>query len=322
MYYETVVIDHIGYSTTIIDATLKSAAPGLGADLSLTVYADISATIDTVDIPAAEVPQYVKLRVTMNGKTTDLVGTLVSGNMYSFKFKGIAPQCIGDDIDLSLVYNDGEKDVIIDTIEDYSIVQYCQKLMTLTAAQLGVTQAKFDQLKTLIADLVAYGNAAQDFINYKVNEKPTVSGANPSTFVSLTGGDTSKTATTVPGLDFKSATLYFYSTNVLQFDFEATDITGVTVKLNGKERAFTCIDPAKNLYRVETDDIYAVEFEDVYTIELLKNGEVAQTLTYSVKSYVYSKQGKVDGLGNPTAMAILAQRTWNYGLSAKAYAAK
>jgi len=310
--------EKIDFELSVV-ADLKSAAPSLGADLSLYVYADITAKLNSVNLAGADISKYVKLRVTMNSKTTDIAGVFLSGNQYSFKFTGIAPQCIGDNIDLSIIYNDGTKDVIVDTIEDYSIIQYCNKLLALTNTQLGMSETKFSKLKILIADLVAYSVAAQDFINYKTDASLTVSGATPSTFVKLTGGDTSKSTTKVPGLDFKSATLYFYNVNILQFDFEASDITGVKVKINGKEKDYVSIDTSKKLYRVETDDIYANAFDRIYTVELLKNGEVAQTLTYSIKSYVYSKQGKVDSLGTPTAMAILAQRTWNYGASARAF---
>lgn len=307
---------------TMVRGILITAAPTLGADLSMYVYTDISATIDSVKIDAADIPQYIKLRVTMNGKTVDLTGSFLSGSQYRFKFTGIAPQCIGDDIDLALVYCNGEEEVIVDRVEDYSIVKYCRQIVSMTNTDLGISEAKYAQLKTLIGDLLAYSAAAQDYVGYKTESKPVVEGAAPSEFTALTESDMLLTSSTVSGLGFNSGTIFFDSVNYLKLYFTAEDITGVTVTINGAAAEFVCVDEINHTYMVITDAIYAKKFDNVYVIKLLKNGVEAQSLTYSIKSYVYSKQNKVDSEGNPTAMAILAQRTWNYGQSAKAYAAK
>ena len=64
-----------------------------------------------------------------------------------------------------------------------------------------------------------------------------------------------------------------------------------------------------------TDDITATDLNALYTVEMIKNGEVVQTLQYSVFSYVYSMQND-----DNQAMANLARALCNYGLAADAYA--
>lgn len=71
----------------------------------------------------------------------------------------------------------------------------------------------------------------------------------------------------------------------------------------------------ENSYLLMTDGIAALDFGTMYTVELitLDGGEnVVQTLEYGINSYVYSVQNDPD-------MAELAQRTYLYGVSAKAY---
>ena len=67
-------------------------------------------------------------------------------------------------------------------------------------------------------------------------------------------------------------------------------------------------------YILYTDPIYATEFDKVFTAELSVDGEVIQTLTYSVKSYVYAKQNSEN-----TEMAALVRALYTYGRSAVAY---
>ena len=67
-------------------------------------------------------------------------------------------------------------------------------------------------------------------------------------------------------------------------------------------------------YIFYTDPVDATEFDKVFTAELSVDGEVIQTLTYSVKSYVYAKQN-----GENAEMAALARALYAYGRSAIAY---
>ena len=74
------------------------------------------------------------------------------------------------------------------------------------------------------------------------------------------------------------------------------------------------------LYAFYSEDLFATQFNDIFTFELLVDGKVVQTLTYSLKSYVYSKQNEMDENNNLTATALLTRALYNYGLSGTEYA--
>ena len=61
------------------------------------------------------------------------------------------------------------------------------------------------------------------------------------------------------------------------------------------------------------DNIMATQLMDEYTIELFYNGELMQTLTYSIGAYAYAKA--------ETEIGDLALALYRYGVSAKAYKA-
>jgi hypothetical protein len=63
---------------------------------------------------------------------------------------------------------------------------------------------------------------------------------------------------------------------------------------------------------------YNTCFDEVYTVTLNYEGEAVESFTYSVKSYVHSKQNQTVG-GELTDMARFARATYNYGKSAEAF---
>ena len=61
------------------------------------------------------------------------------------------------------------------------------------------------------------------------------------------------------------------------------------------------------------DNILATQLTQEYTIKLFYNGELMQTLTYSIGAYAYAKA--------ETEIGDLALALYRYGVSAKAYKA-
>lgn len=71
-------------------------------------------------------------------------------------------------------------------------------------------------------------------------------------------------------------------------------------------------------YTVYFRGILATEYDETVTAEFYYGDtQVGQGVTYSVNSYVYSKQGD-----SATALAELVKATYNYGASAEAYVAE
>ena len=63
---------------------------------------------------------------------------------------------------------------------------------------------------------------------------------------------------------------------------------------------------------VFTEGILATDFDETYTFELYVDGELTQTLTYSVNAYAYKMKDHAD-------MGDLALALYRYGKSAEAY---
>ena len=228
---------------------------------------------------------------------------------YVFSFSGISPQCMNDSVKAELVLCDwGGKVVYVK--ESYSIRQYCDDALAANPDNKA--------LATLLADLLAYGDAAQDYTGFNA-DTPVSEGfaAAPSEWEAVTDTDFTLSDKTRDDIRFTSAGVRFGHVNRLYFKIKAADLTGVTLTVNGKTYTaedLTLVEDTTDTYILYTDPIYATEFDKVFTAELCADGEVIQTLTYSVRSYVYAKQNSEN-----TEMAALVRALYMYGRSAVAY---
>lgn len=279
---------------------IKGVTLTIGNDLSLNYYADIT-----------EKYHSAKLRLTQNGITTIVEG-IETGNANEFKFtyKGVAPQNMGDNILAELIF-DGE---VLSVLEEYSIKTYCQKTSAKTNNKL---------ILTFLADILEYGAAAQEFKNYKTNELVNnVSGLIPSEYKTLETtdrviGERKSETSFINGLG-----VYCDYKNNIYVNFITNDLSNVAIRVNGvvvSKELFECLNSSTGQYKFMSDAIYATGFNDIYTIELLEDGNVVQTVKYSVKSYIYSMQNQTGSDGSLTALAKISRALYNYGQSAIAY---
>ena len=285
---------------TPIETKLTGASLSLGQSLALNYYATLN--------PAHTAAQ---MRFTYHGETITVDGILdETTGEYKFTLGRIPPQCMGDNVkaELILISEDGTE-TVLDVKESYSIRRYCDDALA--------ANPNNEALTTLLADLLAYGDAAQDYANYNedtpVSEGFTVT---PSEWQEVTDTDFTLTDATREDTRFTAAGVRFGYVNRLYFKIRAADLTDVTVTVNGKTYTAEDLEPVENAdgtYILYTDAVYATEFDKIFTAELTVDGEVIQTVTYSVKSYVFAKQNGNDD------MAALAKALYNYGRSALAY---
>ena len=280
---------------------LTSASLTLGDSLTMNYYAKAD--------PAYGIPA---MRFTYRGKTETVLGipTETEGE-YVFSLTGIAPQCMGENIkaELILTLEDGTE-LVVDAKASYSVREYCDDALAANPDNKA--------LATLLADLLVYGDAAQDYTGFNA-DTPVSEGfaAAPSEWEAVTDTDFTLSDKTRDDIRFTSAGVRFGHVNRLYFKIKAADLTGVTLTVNGKTynaAALTLVEDTTDTYILYTDPIYATEFDKVFTAELSVDGEVIQTLTYSVKSYVYAKQNSEN-----TEMAALVRALYAYGRSAIAY---
>ncbi len=292
--------DEANYNSVEVELTLTVMSNFQNINISL--GKDITVNYYTVNTNLAS----PEMRFTINGYSKTVPG-VPDGNEYKFVFDGVAPQWIGDEIKAELICG-GE---VVET-KYYSVKAYLDKILSMSEGDFSMSTAKYNAMVTLVKDLLVYGGTAQKYTGH--NADTLVSdGITGTAFETIPASDVSvKNGTVV----FKSATVFFDSVNTLRFRFNANDLDGIVFKLQvngGAEAEIGYRDDGNGTYTIETDAIYANGFDDIYTITAYKNGAEDAKLTYSVKSYIYAKQG---GTGN---MAELAKATYNYGISAHAY---
>lgn len=297
----TAVEHAIQYGRKYIVRDYLNNSATLGKDFSYNIYALFSDNIKDV----------VKVRFTMGGFTEEVSPALAnaSENKYKFVFRGIAPQQLGDFINVELVC-DGN---VIKSIKNVSLKKYFEKLLECDANALQYSEKKYSLLKPLIYDVFDYCTAAQKFTGYKTD---TLINAGyegmGTTYSAVTTTDNKTTGTRLESAYFKGKTIYFDSTNKIVFYFITTDVENTVLTIGDK--TYTSADfkksTAANEYKIYSDDVYATEFDKVFTCTISCNGVVGESASYSIKSYAYSKQGKNDKTGE------LARCTYKYGVSA------
>lgn len=297
----TAVEHAIQYGRKYIVCDYLNNSATLGKDFSYNIYALFSDNIKDV----------VKVRFTMGGFTEEVSPALAnaSENKYKFVFRGIAPQQLGDFINVELVC-DGN---VIKSIKNVSLKKYFEKLLECDANALQYSEKKYSLLKPLIYDVFDYCTAAQKFTGYKTD---TLINAGyegmGTTYSAVTTTDNKTTGTKLESAHFKGKTIYFDFTNKIVFYFITTDVENTFLTIGDK--TYTSADfkkgTAANEYKIYSDDVYATEFDKVFTCTISCNGVVGESASYSIKSYAYSKQDKNDKTGE------LARCTYKYGVSA------
>ena len=321
---DEVIIPVSSASASVEIADIKSsvdfASVLLGTDISVKYYA----TVGSEDEGA-------QMKFTFNGKETVVNGVATgNGYEYAYTFTGIAPQCMGDNLKAELIVGEN----VVAEKATYSVLENCNNLLASNAATLGMTNAQFAAMKTLIADLLVYGAKAQVFNGYKTNAlvDANVTGATelaaPAESVRRVWAPTE----VVDGVKFNSMGVFFDYTNSMYVKFTAVDMDDETlrVKLTNKVTNDTVyyklsdcelIDEATSTYMLKFDSISVLDYDTSYEFELEWYDAVdeedwvrAHRIRYSVNAYVSAMCDNEN-----TAMADLAKALYNYGVSASAF---
>ncbi len=273
--------------------TLQGANLEIGSSLTLNYYADLD-----------EEHSSAKIRITRNSVVTELSGVYDEAKgYYKFSYTGINPQCMVDNIKAELIYN-GE---VISSMEDYSVKTYADNLAKKTAAELNMSNEKYNALITLLSDMLVYGEESQKHQEYNQTEYATdgILWLVPSEFAVPTDGIRNIVSGNTDVNNRVEASGVFVS-NVNKIYFRVTLTDDVTVLVDGKE-----VTPDQS-NKVYTEDIVATGFSKPHTIELIKNGETISKVEYNVNAYVQSKH-------DTESVGSIVKALSNYGASAKAY---
>ncbi len=291
------------------------------------------------------------LTITMNGKQTIIQGEWDSAKTrYVFEFTGIQPDSIGELFTAELSYVDGN-DTYTERKENYSVKQYCIDTFALVNS-MNLTSEKKAELKTLLADVLLYGAAAQKYVDFTLtdnSEQLVTHGVSEEILGCATKdtgiGDDGVLANTdiISGSDKKrddvnwykanvnlnnSATLQFYfklakgtefidiNNNVLTFK-KGEDTYTITVKIDQDTEARPIYAVKDGVFYVELTQMSANTFADTHIAKIYLNGtDINQNLNYSMNTYV---KRIVDNDEIAQNFKELAMRLYYYGKSAKAY---
>lgn len=295
-------------------SAFKQVSVAIGSDLSVKYYVSLTAEEAATATMNFKVDAY-----NVNG--VQGVATAEEG-VYLFTFKGVAPQWMGEPITATLYLNGVEKET-----KTYSVLTYCKTILASNATTLGITEEKFATLKTLAADMLNYGAAAQTFLGYNTDKLVNAGIEGGSTYTMIKAKNSVK-AGALSGVEMKGVDLHFETANALYFYFTATDVSnlnaviyknGLPVKtIKGADFAKATVGGVE-MYYIATDSIKATELEDLFTATVYQGTDVLNgaSIVSSVKSYVYAQQNNTEKAG----LAELVQTLWLYGESAKAYQA-
>ena len=265
----------------------------LGEDLEAKFGVNIPNGIDTSKL---------SLKITSGHGNVSTIDTIITeGDISYFLYDGIAPQCIGDSIKAELIYDGETVDVY-----GYNFTEYLR--------EAWLKNSDDAELAQLIADLLAYGKAAQEYTGHEV----TITDEDIASY-----GEANRYAPTeddnVRAISGDKNSAIKYKGVGVRFDVVNSIyvvITGATEKTTVKVGNKTYTANTSGEVKIYLDAVSVLDFGTAVTIELCEDNAVVQTLTYSINSYCYSM---ING-NKSDEMKALALALYNYGISAANYA--
>ena len=285
----------------VVTPTIKGANINVSADLAIKYH---------VNVPEGYNYSELTLRVTnAHGTIVELKsdGTVVNGN-YVFVYGGIAPQCISDNVKAELLLGDQ----VLSTVDNYSVMQNAKNIASNATAEL----------KQLLANLLAYGKAAQEHLG----DEHTVSYVTDADISAIGVSATTATpdeAVTDTDRVLKDPTdgntAYISGAGVV-FDNQVHIYVsvwcadGVTACVKVGDETYEIVGNGSK-QRIVLGGMNMTEALDALEIKLYVGETAVHEITYGARAYVYQMNAKDDA----ATIAILATALYNCALSASAY---
>ena len=278
---------------------VKSEAPPSTAIVSQSLTVGEAFSMNIYVVVIGEVPQ---MRFAMGERTVTVEGKLVdeSKQKYVYTFEGIAADQLSDTFTATLFNGEEEVDSLQYSVEEY--------LEALSKTEIN------DKLKTLIADIVAYGQAAERYVGRTESGIQTVSELAPSLYTELTDSHYKKSISTSENVEATSVYVEYSGANKIVVRFVATATENLTVTVNGEKAGYTLVEEGNTVYEVQSSPVYVNGMDNSYTFVFSIGDETVQTVRYSVKAYAHQMQNSENDVAADYAKAL-----YNVGLSLTAY---
>uniref|UniRef100_UPI003A8F674D M64 family metallopeptidase n=1 Tax=Ruminococcus bromii TaxID=40518 RepID=UPI003A8F674D len=302
-------------------ALLRRRGNALSLESSITLATYI--TKDVVDYY-----DEVYAEFTRNGKTEKVYPsgkTLTSNSIVYciFDYTGISPQALGDDVSITFY---GVKDGVTynGNAYKYSAIDYIKSTLNKPTSSA--------KLKTLLVDLVYYGEACQVYQNYKTDNLLTdiltdeQKALRSTADLNLTNIKNASYETCENRLVKFGTALRLNNSVEIAIPLNMTNVTlddlSFKVKIGSRTLTYTYAENLDNFEKGKDgywyfyfDGVYANQMSDEVFITAYKGDEqVSYTLKYSVESYAATV--------TDTKLKAVTDAMMRYGNSAKAYAGK
>ncbi len=311
-YYAVFRVTNTAYDSTI--AEFEVVAPTATVQPELKNSIAMHYTVEYGDNLVGD----ASMKFTFNGESLTIDGTSVNASKsgmsaFTFTFDNILPQQMGDDIVAELIVN-GK---VVHTYDAYSLLTYATN-------KLASTKPEDVAAHDVIIAMLNYGAEAQVNFGYKtdalVNAGLSDIQKELTDITGVTGVTNKLSGNSVEGYAWKAATLDLQSTLAFRFKFEAADISKVVFKdasgnsWNFQDNSDCFLEGANNVYYFYYKNIMAHQFADETTITMYVDDVAAQSVTYSVNTYISYIGGKTD-----SAVKNICQALYAYGLAANNY---
>lgn len=304
----TAEMDEVTYRDfeVVYDGTsIAGASLSLTNNLNVNFYAKVA---DTASEPT--------MRFQVGSRDVTVDGVKQENGLYKFVCAEILPQKISDTIYATLNAKIGEN--VISTTMTYSVREYCERMLAKADTS--------DELKTLLVDLLYYGETAQVYADYKTDDLATknlTEGQKALRSSDTTGAITSeitKTGTADASYRFETIALRLENTLALKLKLHAQDTSGLTAEMSIGGRTTTVSEfDGTGTFVLIFNNIGATEMDSEITLVLKKDGaEIGEKVTCNIAAYIKEllKDTALDSKTTDLIRAIYA-----YGQSASAYAA-
>ena len=290
-------------TTTLHSYEIKYTSVILNNDADLIFWADIDEDTaqnkDTFMTFNDGAPVFYSTTEKLNGATYVI-----------YRYNDVLPQDMGKPVTAKL-YVDGE----LSSYTVYSIKDYCQYVLTYSSS---------DQLKTLVSDLLVYGEATQKLLNENPENYVTngITGLVPSAPVGdmtvLFGTETKDNLAKGETVTLEGSKIQMTNGVELLVDLKLPEDTvdptvySACLAINGREQEVQITSGGYN-YRAAFDAFYPYELFDNVQINVYKgNARVSKSTSLSLASYLNALRA------NETYKEI-AEAYYNYGYSAHLY---
>ena len=270
-----------------------SAGLTLGEDITFNVSANV------YDTSVSE----VSMIFTTDVETVTVDGTPGADGKYHFAYEGLTPQRMADEILMELVL-DG---VVCDS-RTSSVDLYAQDYYDLFGPD--------DPAIPLLAHLLQYGTAAQEYKNY--NTGNPAAHENWSQAAYITGlqkpvGVKTRTGSTDPNNTISAASILLDNGFKLKFRYKAAAGTEfVLTDKDGDEVPFTVKTAGASLSATADVSLMPLTFRDAYTAKLVSGEDTIVTVNYSFTAYI-------NAMWDDVTVGPLVQALYAYLCAAETY---